>query len=455
MEMHQLVQRYLGRRVEVMVHSYSRIAGEVASVFEECVRLIDTTIYDELDSKSWQTTGEPETIISLRSITAITCLDDKLRDEPPPGASKFLSAESEDEDEKPAANRSTDPVIHDRIELFLGVELVRLASPQHDGDLLEQIGALRKEISRQLGIEIPLVRVRDDLTLPPESYTIWIQGVERGRGELQPDKHLAVSSAGATAMRLAGEAVQEPVFGADAWWIGGDQCELASTAGYTVVSPSAALVTHLRHSCVAHAAELLTLHDTWVQLNSLYLPSSKAASIIQEKGWLLLTHRALTSLLAQQISIARLPLILERLVKIAARFPQPESGDDTVFYDIPSQLRIELRDLICAPLLNNKGVLEAATLSDTEMSLLTEKCHINTLADHHREQRDFVRKITQAGVTTLLVEDAQRQQIADIIRTLTPAIHVVARSEISPSVQLQIVETSGTDPAADTPSQPR
>ena len=78
----------------------------------------------------------------------------------------------------------------DPLELELASDLVDLVDPRAGGDLLDRVKALRRKIALEIGIVIPLVRTRDNLDLPPETYAIRLIGVEVARGEA-PRRHRA------------------------------------------------------------------------------------------------------------------------------------------------------------------------------------------------------------------------------------------------------------------------
>ena len=77
---------------------------------------------------------------------------------------------------------------------------------------------MRKKLSAELGFLIQPIRIRDDLDLPPDSYTIVLNGVVRGRGEVKVGRELAINP-GHVRDTVAGTPTKEPAFGLDAIWI--------------------------------------------------------------------------------------------------------------------------------------------------------------------------------------------------------------------------------------------
>src|SRR6185369_3266443 len=118
--------------------------------------------------------------------------------------------------------------------LLGGAALVALADDKQGGTLLNRLRATRKQIAAETGVIVPPVHVADNLQLGPRTYSILVKGVEVARGDLVPDRLMAINPGTASAP-LEGSATREPAFGLPAWWIPTAQREHASAAGYTVV----------------------------------------------------------------------------------------------------------------------------------------------------------------------------------------------------------------------------
>ncbi|WP_309649223.1 flagellar biosynthesis protein FlhA [Nocardioides sp.] len=146
----------------------------------------------------------------------------------------------------------------DPLGLELSADLIDLVDPLSGGDLLERVKGLRRKIAGDLGIVVPLVRTRDDVTLPARTYVIKLFGIEVARGEAPPGTVLAI---GDFLGSLPGEATQEPVFGLEAKWIPAELRHQAELGGATVVDRSAVITTHLSEIVTVHAARLLGRED--------------------------------------------------------------------------------------------------------------------------------------------------------------------------------------------------
>ena len=72
----------------------------------------------------------------------------------------------------------------DPLSLKTGRNLIPLIDPSVKGELLERITLIRYHIGQELGFVIPGVRVMDDLSLPPNAYSIEIRGTKVAVGEI-------------------------------------------------------------------------------------------------------------------------------------------------------------------------------------------------------------------------------------------------------------------------------
>src|SRR5205814_899698 len=89
-----------------------------------------------------------------------------------------------------------DLLVVDPLEVELGYGLVCLADPKQGGDLLDRITAVRRQIAAEMGFLVPPIRVRDNVRLRSNQYSIRLRGHEIGSSELHPSHLLAMDSGG-------------------------------------------------------------------------------------------------------------------------------------------------------------------------------------------------------------------------------------------------------------------
>ncbi|HHV39635.1 MAG TPA: flagellar type III secretion system protein FlhA, partial [Tepidimicrobium sp.] len=132
----------------------------------------------------------------------------------------------------------------DPIEVEFGYNIIPLADADQGGDLLDRVIMIRRQCALDLGMVVPMVRLRDNIQLRPDEYVIRIKGVEAARGEIKTDHFMVMNPTGGP-IEVEGINAQEPAFGLPAKWITQDKKELAEMKGYTVVDASSVLATHL------------------------------------------------------------------------------------------------------------------------------------------------------------------------------------------------------------------
>lgn len=215
--------------------------------------------------------------------------------------------------------RVEDQLVVDAVAVEVGYGLVKLVDRKQGGDLLDRVTSLRRQIAIELGIVVPPIRIRDNVQLEPNAYSIKLRGVEVARGELMPGYLLAIDS-GAVSEPVHGLDTREPAFGLPALWIPADQRGLAEHRNYTVVEPSSALATHLTEVLKNHAAELLTRQELNRLLDALKERSPKIVDdLIPDVLKPGEVQRVLHNLLRERVSIRDLETILETLGDWAPR----------------------------------------------------------------------------------------------------------------------------------------
>lgn len=161
---------------------------------------------------------------------------------------KQIEVEQLEEEQQIEEVRSPESVINllqvDPIEFEFGYGLIPLADTQQGGDLLDRIIMIRRQCALELGLVVPVIRIRDNIQLKPNEYVIKIKGNTVGSGELLLNHYLAMSP-GYDDESITGIETLEPAFGLPALWIDEATKDRAELSGYTVVDPPSVVATHL------------------------------------------------------------------------------------------------------------------------------------------------------------------------------------------------------------------
>jgi flagellar biosynthesis protein FlhA len=202
------------------------------------------------------------------------------------------------------------------ITVELGYALVDMVDERKGAPLMGRITGVRRQLSRDLGFVLPLVRVKDNLALPGNAYRIVIAGVVMGEDEAWPHDLLALDS-GDCLEGLAGRTVKDPSFGLDAIWIAPDKRADAVVAGYTVVDAPTVIATHLNNIVMASSAELFGLDDAQALLDSLKEKFPQLAQGLSPQPYSLGAVTALSrALLAERVPLRDFRRVAEAMVEL-------------------------------------------------------------------------------------------------------------------------------------------
>jgi flagellar biosynthesis protein FlhA len=214
-------------------------------------------------------------------------------------------------------------VVIDPLELEVGYGLIPLVDEERADNLLHQITNIRRQMLSELGFVLPVVRIRDNLRLPPQTYRLKIRGEEVARGELMIDRFLAIPGS-QSEENLQGIPTTEPAFGLPAFWITDAEKGRAELMNYTVVSPLAVLSTHLTEVIRSHAADLLSRQMVQEMINQLKEKTPAAIDgVIPEIIRLGDLQDVLKNLLKERVPIRDLSGIIEVLGKHAPSTRDP------------------------------------------------------------------------------------------------------------------------------------
>jgi flagellar biosynthesis protein FlhA len=201
----------------------------------------------------------------------------------------------------------------DPIEVEFGYNIIPLADVNQGGDLLDRVVMIRRQCALDLGMIVPMIRLRDNIQLNPDEYVIKIKGIEAARGELKPEDLMVMNPSGG-ALDIEGLKTREPAFGLPAKWIKSDKKERAESLGYTVVDASSVLATHLTEVIKNYAHELLGRQEVKNILDNL---KEQYPALLEELVPKVVTvgevQKVLSNLLREGVPIRDMVTILESI----------------------------------------------------------------------------------------------------------------------------------------------
>ena len=201
----------------------------------------------------------------------------------------------------------------DTLAIEVGYGLIPLVDAEQDGELLERIKSIRRQVAYEIGILVPPVHIQDNMQLKPGEYSILLKGNEIARGELMTNYYLAMNP-GTVDEKIDGIETHEPTYGLPALWIKEDAKEKAIAKGYTVVDLAAVMTTHLSEIVKRHGPDFLGRQEVQQLLDNL---KDSHPKVVEElvPNYLSLggVVKVLQNLLREQVPIRDLLLILETL----------------------------------------------------------------------------------------------------------------------------------------------
>lgn len=245
----------------------------------------------------------------------------------------------------PAEKTIGDLLDLDEIHVEFAPDLVPTVMDDAAG-LGARVTSMRNHLAGLYGVVIPEIRLTDDMTLAKGSYVIRIQGVEMARAELRVDRAMILLGDDPAAAP-DGEDVSEPVYGAPARWIDAEAQEAAALNGFSVVSPTEVVATHLLEIVKDNFALLFTrraLRKLLDEFASVSDPARAAANrrlldeFVPDKVSPDLLQGVLRRLLEERVSVRNLPLILDAI----AEAKQVSAAEDVIAEHVRARLGFQL-----------------------------------------------------------------------------------------------------------------
>jgi flagellar biosynthesis protein FlhA len=334
----------------------------------------------------------------------------------------------------------------DMMGLEVGYGLISLVDTKRGGNILERIKSIRRQLALELGIVVPPIRIRDNLQLRPNQYSILIKGISVAQGELMIN-HLLAMNPGTAVGQIDGVLTREPAFGLEAYWIKENQHDEAQNMGYTVVDLQTVVTTHISEVIKRHAYELLGRQETQALVDNLadsypkivedLIPNVLPVGTIQ---------RVLQNLLAERVSVRDLLTIMEALAEAA-----PLTKDPAMLTELTRQ---SLARAVVQPFLNDRGELAVITLNPELERFLTESIQNTDTGSYivmppDQAQR-FVDRLNSAIENSafamqpiVLVNPSLRLPLRRLIEKVMPNLVILGQGEIPNTVSVVTIGVVG------------
>lgn len=329
------------------------------------------------------------------------------------------------------------PYITERVQLEVGRALLPLLDPQNGAPLLDHIENLRADLMGVLGLQIPQIRVVDNLNLEENRYLVKFKSAPVFSAELFLERLFAVG-APQQLDGLEGWVTQDPILGTRAKWIESEQKEKAETSGCTILGPLSLMMHHLRTLLAQSAATLLGLQDTFDLIDRLAVSHPVVAEpFLEDRIALRYIQAVLQELLTEALPIKDLVTIGE----VAGACYDREAPAGVAVEECRKALHFQL----CSRLVDEEGRLVGLALGpDFEQELLSIALDENTTRSSleqrgHKLVVEVKKKLDEVApqrVVALFTDPGTRRVARKVLEKAIPRLAVVATDELDPNINV-------------------
>ena len=316
--------------------------------------------------------------------------------------------------------------------LELGRSLLPLASQQTNENIVDKMASLRMSVEQDLGLEIPPIRIKDNMDLEPNTYRILLRGGIVGEGVAYVDRLMIIANA-ESGNDIEGIREREPSFGMSAVWVTEKVLNGLGELFVQAMGPVAVVMTHLSTVVQHHASELLTREDVSRMVEVLRATSPH---LVEEE-------------IGTTVSISRLQHILKFLlqervpIRDLATIIESASDASQSHLDVcVEKVRHALKRQICATVsfsgMSGKQIIRCVDLPDfVEEQVLQDSITKETFSKAlHRAALPLLSE----GLPIVVVSShASRRKMQEHIAKEKDEIVVLSRDEIVSEVDLQVV----------------
>lgn len=331
----------------------------------------------------------------------------------------------------------------DPIELEFGYGIIPLADASQGGDLLDRVVMIRRQIALDLGMIVPVIRLRDNIQLSPYEYCIKIKGVEVARGELQNDCVLAMDP-GTADGELSGKKTVEPAFGLPAVWIPVRDKDRAEMKGYTIVDLPSIVATHLTQVVKKYAHKLLGRQEVQTLLDNV---KERNPVIVDELIPKIMNlgevQKVLSNLLKEEICIRDMVTILETLADYA-----PITKDAEVLTEYTRQALSRAISQKYIDKNRTNGVITIEPALEQELTGAVQKTDFGSyIAVEPEKMETIINNLTkqvkvalaQGEQPIVLTSPALRPYLKKMIEGVLPSVVVLSYNEIDADASIKSI----------------
>jgi len=286
---------------------------------------------------------------------------------------------------------------------------------------------------------VPAIRLRDNIQLATNAYSIKIKGVEIAKGEVMADHLLALSS-GEVEEEIYGIPTVEPTFGLPALWIPKSDREEAEILGYSTVDPPSVIATHLTEVIKRYGHELLNRQQVQTLVENLKKTQPALVDEVVPKVFSLgEIQKVLANLLSENVPIRDMATIIETLSDYGSLTRDTDMLTEYVRQALKRSISKRFIPDDVAYAITLDPSLEQLIIDSTKQSehgsyLAIEPVQVHSIFDRLRA---MIEKMKDKGRTpVILTSPLVRRQFRKISEQISPELAVLSYNEIENSVEV-------------------
>lgn len=347
-------------------------------------------------------------------------------------------------------NRMYERLGVDILSLQVGANLLIIADPDQEGQLLAKIAALRQRTTDELGYIIPNIRIMDSSALEGEEYLISIRGNTVATGFVYPKRYMVIADQWDAIRKTVPEDAivgVDPTYQTQAYWISEEDAK--QTKAVMAVDATDVIITHLQECVRKHVDDIMTKTDV---LKLMELVRSQDPTLVNDLVPAIIStsdlRKIFVNLIRERVSIKDIIFIFERLCDYARFSKEPDI--------LSERLRAALGRPICLSNTQEDKTLYALTLSPDWEKTLDESCQRTELGTMFLLNPMQVQELIETAANTLmrahqnvgkqpviLCSPRIRLPLYQLLERHIPTIVIISYSELITDIKVEAIDTIG------------
>lgn len=336
----------------------------------------------------------------------------------------------------------------DLVTILVGAELLTIADPDQDGQLLAKMAAMRQRLTDNLGYIIPNIRILDSNKLQETEYRINIRDNKAAEGFVFPDKYMILADEWDNKYDTPPDCSYlvgvDPTYKTQVYWVNKDDI---SDNDITAVSPEDVIIKHLEEVLIKNVDEILTINDVYKYLALVkdgY--SSSLVNELLERLSVADMRKIFVTLIRERVSIKDICFIFEKMYDYSRFTTNPTA--------LSERIRASLGRQICLNYADENNILYAVKLSqewETELEDAVETTELGVM--FNLKSREIEELVEAVAVTlmrahqacehepVILVSPRIRLPLYELLVMRIPTVSVLSYSELITEIKVELLET--------------